>query len=450
MLNETGHLIPTYTLAGKLKKNACFNIVYVAGNDQKKEITQQGFQFEHDFDFEAVRRIPAGNHSSPFKRIITIIRHRFTDVKKNNVKFVGFCRLLLQKYKPSLIFVDDLHLHYRIALHDCNIPFIPLSIVLLSHKEATVPPPNSALLPDNTSKKKLFINIEWMVSLAYLNLKELYYAIRFNGYDYHHRSLARHVNYPYEKRITFQQFYGPGEKNIDKIIMCPPYFDFPRMARPDVHYIESCVDMDRALCGTFNWNEIKNNTGVVLCTLGTQAHKHRTQCEKFIRNLITVFRQKTDYSLIIALGKITDGSSFGPLPGNVYTYETVPQMEVLARSLFMITHGGLGTIKECICMAVPMLVYPVNPHCDQFGNAARVVYHGIGARGSLRGDDCRAIGNNVDHMLENKQFKTTILKMRDKFASFDKNEAFMNFINARYSIKSHEPLSEPCAMYQHA
>ena len=44
----------------------------------------------------------------------------------------------------------------------------------------------------------------------------------------------------------------------------------------------------------------------------------------------------------------------------------------------MVSHGGVTGLKDSAFMGVPMLLIPI--HYDEFGNAARVVYHGLGAR----------------------------------------------------------------------
>src|SRR5690606_27887204 len=56
-----------------------------------------------------------------------------------------------------------------------------------------------------------------------------------------------------------------------------------------------------------------------------------------------------------------------------------PQQAVLQRAAAMISVGGMGTVKECLWHAVPLVLAPhFNPY-DAQGNAARVRYHGLGA-----------------------------------------------------------------------
>jgi zeaxanthin glucosyltransferase len=433
MINEPGHLLPTYSLANKFKKNGLYNIIYIANREMEPEIVKHGFGFEEDFDLFKVYDVSFKRPSFFIRRVITNIKHRLTDVKIKNKEIVEFCHALVLKYRPCLVFVDDMFLHYRIALHNCNVPIVPVSIVLPSYKDKNIPLPNSIVIPDNTLKVKMLIQWEWMLSSIRRKLKEIYYLIKYNGFNYRPKSLARYVNYPFKKRITYKQFYGIGEKKLDKIIVCPDYFDFPREKRTNICYIESCVDLKRTN-NLFNWNEIHNNNPLVYCALGTQAHKHYKKCDEFFQRVIRIFQQMEDYNLVIAVGKTVAISSFGSLPNNVYAYESVPQIEVLRKTIFMITHGGLGTIKECILSAVPMLVYPVNLQCDQNGNAARVVYHKIGLKGCLRKDSQSEIEKNIHKMLETNYFKRNIIEFQIKFSEYDKKEVFENFIKTKFDL----------------
>lgn len=54
----------------------------------------------------------------------------------------------------------------------------------------------------------------------------------------------------------------------------------------------------------------------------------------------------------------------------------LPQRYVLQRASVVVTHGGLGTIKESVHAGIPIIVLPAL--FDQPFNAMRVRYHGLG------------------------------------------------------------------------
>ena len=55
-----------------------------------------------------------------------------------------------------------------------------------------------------------------------------------------------------------------------------------------------------------------------------------------------------------------------------------PQLKLLRLARLAIVHGGFNTVKECVYFGVPMVVVPWTN--DQPGNAARVVFHGLGVQ----------------------------------------------------------------------
>ena len=79
----------------------------------------------------------------------------------------------------------------------------------------------------------------------------------------------------------------------------------------------------------------------------------------------------------------------------------------------MITNGGMNTIKECISLEVPMIVLPVK--YDQHGNAARVVYHGLGVRGNLKSITPLCLSGLIHQISNNSSFIKNIKKMKKKF-----------------------------------
>ena len=79
----------------------------------------------------------------------------------------------------------------------------------------------------------------------------------------------------------------------------------------------------------------------------------------------------------------------------------------------MITHGGLGTIKECILLGVPMVVFPLMR--DQPFNAARVAYHGIGLRGDTSHPSVENVLGLISRIESDPGFKARIEVMRARF-----------------------------------
>ena len=76
----------------------------------------------------------------------------------------------------------------------------------------------------------------------------------------------------------------------------------------------------------------------------------------------------------------------------------------------MITHGGLGTVKECLFLGVPMVAFPLMD--DQPDNARRIVHHGFGLQGDVRTvtpDQIRDLVRRVDR---EPAFRERVARMR--------------------------------------
>jgi UDP:flavonoid glycosyltransferase YjiC (YdhE family) len=94
-----------------------------------------------------------------------------------------------------------------------------------------------------------------------------------------------------------------------------------------------------------------------------------------------------------------------------------PQIELLKRSALMVGHGGFSSVKECIYMGVPMLLVPLS--YDEPGNAARVVYHKMGLRLPLEEVSAGTLGEGMDRLLENTEYRDNVRRMSQKFVEIE-------------------------------
>ena len=118
----------------------------------------------------------------------------------------------------------------------------------------------------------------------------------------------------------------------------------------------------------------------------------------------------------------------GNSPANLYAFNRVPQLRVLQKCDFVITHGGMNTIFESIMAEKPLIVFPLSMEWDQNGNAARVVYHGIGLKGILR----KATSGSVEKLIRQltlnyEKYKEHISVLKSKFE--DRSEYMLLLID---------------------
>jgi MGT family glycosyltransferase len=96
----------------------------------------------------------------------------------------------------------------------------------------------------------------------------------------------------------------------------------------------------------------------------------------FCKECIRAFGGK-DMSVILNTGKVRP-ETLGKIPGNIYAYSFVPQIEVLRHADVFLTHCGMNSVNEAMTYGVPMVAMPfIN---DQISNAKRIVELGIGKR----------------------------------------------------------------------
>lgn len=87
---------------------------------------------------------------------------------------------------------------------------------------------------------------------------------------------------------------------------------------------------------------------------------------------------------------------------------------------------GLGTLKECILSAVPVLVIPLD--LDQPSNAARIEHHGLGH--SCPPEQCspRRIEHLTESLLENREMVSSTKRMSTIFHRYEAQTPAVEFL----------------------
>jgi MGT family glycosyltransferase len=166
---------------------------------------------------------------------------------------------------------------------------------------------------------------------------------------------------------------------VPELSLCPAEFDFPRPPRAARVSVES-VDLERSE-RPFDWSRIRDDRPLLYCALGGQRYRPR-DVPAFLARLVGALRARPAWQLVLALGKHAATQALGAVPSNVIVVDSAPQLALLRRAQVMITHAGLGSVKECILHGVPMLAVPLD--VDQPANAARILFHGLGLRADVR------------------------------------------------------------------
>lgn len=431
MYNERGHLLPAFSLAQKLESTGNFRAVFVAASRFEDEIRGRGFGFEAEFNFEDPAAHAANRstlrHPSWWLRKAYAVSGLKHDLA---LEFIEFSRGLVAKYRPAIAFIDELHTHYVIAWHCETFPVVTLSTYLLSYRERHVPPPNADAFPAKGFVDQLRLAVQWRTILVQRWARVVRGACLTPGSDYFYGALSRHAGYPKSRRLTGDKYYWVDDRTVDKLVLCPAFFDFPRSPPSNVHFVDSCVDTAR-IRGATEPTRFGNSNPLVYCAFGTQSHKDAETCAAFLGRLVRALVHMPDVNLVVASARLVPHDLPDALPPNVRICDEVSQLDVLGEASSMITHGGLGSVKECIHRGVPMLVYALNLDADQPGNAARVAFHGIGVRGDVRTDSTSDITARLREVLSNQSYRQNVTAMQRQMHEWDAGEPFLRFVRSR-------------------
>jgi UDP:flavonoid glycosyltransferase YjiC (YdhE family) len=137
---------------------------------------------------------------------------------------------------------------------------------------------------------------------------------------------------------------------------------------------------------------------------------------ELLRRLLGVVAERPDWELVVSLSDRLQAEKLGRLPERAHAFAWVPQLELLRHADVAVTHGGIGTVDECVLAGVPMLVY-CGFETDMAGTTARVVHHGIGIAGE-RSDATADIRRHLDLLLDEPRFAERVDRLRASYLAY--------------------------------
>jgi UDP:flavonoid glycosyltransferase YjiC (YdhE family) len=205
--------------------------------------------------------------------------------------------------------------------------------------------------------------------------------------------------------------------DLSTIVLCPKEIDFHSSPRkPNYYHLEASIELDRKEPGYFPWHQVDPQRPLIYCSFGSQCHQYEHATMLF-RRIIEALNHKPEWQLVMGIGPYLKPQDFLPRPSHILVVNWAPQLQILSRAVMMISHGGLGAVKECIYFAVPMVIFPGK--WDQPNHAARVVHHGIGVRGDSRASSVQHILHLIETVRSNPSFKRRIEVMSKTFRDIE-------------------------------
>jgi len=402
MLNESGHLNPTFKLARALRERG-HDVRYLATEDARAIIEAQGFVVEPLFPDLFPRGVLARDEAlGTLARRRTITR-RYRSLLDRLEKGAPVAT------RPDLLLADVTQPHYALWAHRAGQPFMQVNTSLPQTKDSGVPPLRSSAPFGATLRGRVASDWAWRKFVTKRRVEAA--AASLIGmrppYDLARAAAARFS--VRTRELDCETVYMPQLRGVPELVFCPSAFDFERAAQPHRHYVAS-IDLTRSE-PEFAWGGLSSGRPLVYCALGGQRYR-ADAVPGFFRRVVRAFAANPQWELLLAVGKHMHASDIDA-PSNVVVVDRAPQLAALQRARVMITHAGLGSVKECIMNAVPMLGVPLD--VDQPGNAARIVHHGLGLMLDVQTGTEHDIATALGRLLEEPAYRLRVASMRSAF-----------------------------------
>ena len=418
---EPSHIGATLGLAKALKSRG-HQVKYLAPLDFEELITYHGL----DYSPLVEELMPKGT----CQEVGTPFTNRELGLKLFQMIYKGELDDPLRRSDVDVFVVDSYAQHLALIGYKIGIPTVLVRPTVPWTRDLWVPPVTERIVP-NSSLARLSSRLSWYKN----DFRKFYMGLKGKR-DKLIQQIASSANYPLSH--IDDSGLSPALKLIPELILCPEEFDLPRSkVEPFLHYIGSYTDLERKEALSFPWEKIKQDKPLVFCSLGSLSDRFKN-AEGFLQVIIDAFAVRQDLQLVLSIGAHLDVNDFSPVSSNVILVNRAPQIEVLKKADVMITHGGLNSVKECILLGVPMIVFPWAKPV----NAVRVVYHGMGLMGDIKKSSVKQIQVMIDTILNDPSFRTRTGAMREKFIEADRADLGVKAIELVLNARSTKVLME--------
>ena len=377
---DLGHFYPTLGLAQRLK-NEGHEIFYLGINDLQSEVEKNGFTLYPIFQ----ESYPPGfvsHYAQLLKEKPELFRKNMVPRPHLGTIVRGTLDGALNEINPDLLIV---------------VFSLSIEIALIQHK------------------------------YPWLNIAVFMTWLRKSDYNLSNHALNTFLKLPIEQQVEMIDVFESSSANglkvffkiIDKIpelIPCPKEFDLP-----DVHYGKEVYHLDSSIRAATKENTfikkmaIPQGKKIIYASLGSQAVLSVEQALKVYGYLYEIMLQpeSSNWFMVLVINKEITAPGIDSIAGSLQILSWAPQIEMLNHAHLAITHGGLGTIKECIHAEVPMIALPMR--YDQFDNANRLAYHKLGLFEDPATINQGKLYSMMKNVLETPQFYARVKEMKRLF-----------------------------------
>ncbi|RFA17608.1 hypothetical protein B7R23_17085 [Subtercola boreus] len=406
---ETSAFNSSYSLSRELERSG-YRVVYYGPSRYRSRVVNQGYEYRAlDMVLPEVRTTNKRGLralTNKWRAARATVLHRLLQIRASDVR----CETALIADNVAVVISDPSTRIGVLPALKQKIPMIALNSTLASEPTRATPPVFSSLTPPSIRSRAWTVRnflawgnclfAAWRKQVASTGLQ----IILGLGRDSFWTEVVKRGG-----KISWSE-YGPRIA-IPELVTSPRKFDFPDAKEGTSRtYLGSSVDLRRA-DGDFSRQEWSAERRTIYCSLGTYSHEY-PHAKRLFKAVIAAVKDQEDVQTIIQIGMAAEIADFGELPKNISVVKFAPQLEILKRADVLITQAGHGSVMEASYFGVPMLAFP----CwnDQFGNAARVEYHGTGIVGDIASID----GSKIADMLrrvEEGEFRAAAARMRATF-----------------------------------
>ncbi len=367
MMSHCSHQNSTFLLARRLLQQDhqvfyCGPTIGIAEDNLAENAARQGFKF---IAINLYGTPEPYEKNDPSQCLNEFIWHL-----SDGSIYEGFVREQL----PDLIILDIHFMVLAMPFYHFQVPIILASTEILGSKDLYTPPLQSETIPDRKKETLQAIEKQWDELLSERSNLQSYFAF-IEDLAVTKYSFPFHDLFYRERSIVLFGFRLP------ELVFWDLALDFPKTEKhlKDKYYIGNLVFVDRQEKGAEDILK-RTHKPLIYVSLGTRWSTADFLRLQLLRKILMVAHELMQFEFVIAAGPLKDSLSSLQITSNICLLSVAPQLHLLSKASLMITHAGGNSIKECIKMGVPMLCFPFDN--DQIGNAARVVFHGIGARGN--------------------------------------------------------------------
>lgn len=421
---EIGHTNATFGLARRLRARG-HDVFYLSLADIQDHVRSQGWEFTAFFEdvfpkgyLDAKYALLRARNASLRDRYAAATelgaraRAQFTEVLFGN-DFAA----RLSALRPDLMLIDAVYPLPALTARRLGIPAAIFCTTLPLGRDEAVAPLSTRIVPGQGRWSALKARAAW----TWFDLRG---RIGYVGFT---RAKIKELAGRSPELGELCDFgthlqHGPRLKIPTLIASCQS-FDFHRASTDQLHYVGPCIDLERVepplppeITG--------DDRPLIYCAFGTHAEQG-PRWRPFFQAVLDAMSRRPHQRLVLVVGKALSVGDFR-VPSNAVVMRSVPQLKVLRSAALMITHGGLNSVKECICLGVPMIVFPLA--WDQPGNAARIAYHGLGVTADIGAATPESIGAMIDTVSTDPGYRARVRTMQQHFLSENDSDRALELI----------------------